>query len=105
MSESQLFDQVRRFKVHDDAHSGYVPVVIGWWDRRGYTFCLDHEPDPGTVLQAIDCDNSAAEDGACDFPGCGVSILGSAAERAGRRELFPSSCPRCDGAPGRLVPS
>lgn len=93
--ESELFDEVRRLMVHDDIHGGYVPVVIGWWDRRGCTHCLecapeDTAPDDRGYPAAIWADNSAAEGDRCDT--CGVSILAAALARAARCDPFPSTC-------------
>ena len=97
VDETALFDEVRRFKVHDDTHGGYLPAVIGYWDRRGYTYCLDHAPetlerDDRGYPHPVDADNSAAEGDRCDWPGCGVSLLAAALDRRSRREHFPSTC-------------
>ena len=97
VDEGELFAQVRRFTVHDDMHGGFVPVVIGYWDRSGSTRCLDHAPEDITPDDrgypfAIWCDNSAVEGDRCDWPGCGVSLLAAAVERQERRGSFPSTC-------------
>jgi hypothetical protein len=76
--ESALFEQVRRLLVRDDLRGGFVPVVIGYWDQRGYTYCttcIPPAPLPGRTDE-ISGDNCAAIGVRCDF--CGVSILKAA---------------------------
>lgn len=85
VDETALFDQVRRLKEHDDLRGGYLPVVIGHWDRLGYTRCLDCPPQPAEPparIDAIYCDNSAAEGERCDL--CGASLLAAALKRHGK---------------------
>lgn len=83
----ELFGQVRRLKEHDDTRGGYVPVVIGWWDRRGYTHCLECPPetlerDDRGYPDRIYCDNSAVIDAdRCDY--CASSLMSAALERFG----------------------
>ena len=92
--ESVRFAQVRRFMVHDDTHGGYRNVVIGYWDARGWTWCLDHAPDYVTQDgYPIAGDNSAAEGCTCDSADCGVSLLAAAIERRANRKPFLSTCP------------
>ena len=75
-AEMALFDKVRRLVVHDDTRGGYRPVVIGYWDQRGYTHCTACFPGaenlPGRT-DDISGDNCAAEGERCDF--CGASLL------------------------------
>ena len=105
--ETELFDQVRRFVVHDDTHGGYRPVVVGYWDARGYTFCLDCMPEPAAPDDRgypfpIAGDNGAVEGCTCDWPGCGVSLLAAAIGRRAERKPFPSTC-RAPHAPALVA--
>ena len=91
VDEWPLFDQVRRFTEHDDLRGGYRPVVIGHWDRLGYTHCLDCPPE--TLEQddrgypfPITCDNSAVIGDRCDS--CSSPLLSAAAERFGKKRAY-----------------
>lgn len=92
-AEAALFTRVRKFKARDDTRGGYVPVVIGWCDKGGRCYCINHAPRPDTVMNVITCDNSAAKGCRCSRPGCGASILAAAAEHEAQRKPFPSTCP------------
>jgi hypothetical protein len=87
--EWALYDKVRRLRVHDDVHGGYPEAVIGWWDQRGYTYCLDCLTDDAPDPFAIDSGNSAANGESCDF--CHVNLQ----EAALKRTLTLSCCRRC----------
>lgn len=78
-----LFDRVRALKIHDEEHRCYVPPVIGWWDRLGYTHCLACPPEPlerdaRGYPNPIHADNSAAMGCRCDS--CDADILAAALE-------------------------
>ena len=88
-ADTALFDQVRRLTVPNPRGYGYVPPVIGHWDRTGRTHCLDCMPETGEQDERgypspIDAGNSAAEGDRCDF--CGASLLAAALARFGQPE-------------------
>lgn len=84
--EDDLFDKVRRLKVPAPG-GGFMPPVIGYWDRLGYTHCLSCSPettdrDEHGYPSPIDADNSAVISDRCDS--CGASILAAALARFGK---------------------
>lgn len=78
--EWELYDQVRRLRVHDDVRGGYVDAVIGWWDQRGYTYCPACLPADAPDPFAVESGNCAANGERCEV--CHVSLQEAALANA-----------------------